>query len=103
MDVPAARFSRALGHKVGSLVGVINSITVEHLQLDLHSFMKIKILMLSSQLTYVAANQKFKEIFVNFKFAEEDLISQVASVMKGLEKNEQLLYEDYGLIYVFQN
>lgn len=103
MDVPAARFSRALGHKVGSLVGISNHIEIDHLQIDNQSFMKIKILLLSSQLHFLMKNIKFREIFVNFKFSEEDLKTQIVGALKGIGKNQEIGFGDYGLIYIYQN
>lgn len=103
MEIPAARFSRALGHKAGALVGISDKVSLEHIQIDAKSFMKIKILMLSSQLHFMAKNAKFREIFMNFKFSEEDLKTQIVGAMRGLNKNELIKFEDYGLIYNYQN
>lgn len=101
--MPAARFSRALGHKAGALIGISDVVLTDHIQFDAKTFMKIKILMLSSQLYFMAKNAKFREIFMNFKFSEEDLRSQIVGAMRGLSKNEQVKFEDYGLIYNYQN
>lgn len=103
MEVPGAKFSRAIGHKVGGLIGILPHITLTQKVYKSTDLMKTKILLLSSQLTYISSNPRFRKIFFNFKFAEEDLKTQVLAVMKGLEKNEYIHFSDYGLIYCYQN
>ena len=101
--MPGCRFSRAIGHKAASAVGVLHYPNIDCVTFDDKSLMKIKILLLSSQLQYLTNNSRFREMFINFKFAEEDLKSQVTGVIKQLEKNEQVHLYDYGLVYVYQN
>ena len=103
MQVPGARFSRALGHKAGVLFGIMPGVQVTHRVIEDKELMKIKILVLSSQLYFISKNTKFRELFINFKSSEEDLKSAVIGAMKGLDKNEQLQFSDFGLIYAYQN
>ena len=103
MEVPGARFSRAVGHKLGNLLGILPSVSVSHLKIKDVSLMKIKFLLLSSQLLYISENTKFREIFINYKSNEEDLKEYLQSAMRGLESNEHLHFSDYGVIYGYQN
>jgi len=103
LEVPGARFSRAIGHVAAQQLGVNLGVQSHHIEIDDVALMKLKFLILSSQLQFISENKKFREIFVNFKFAVEDLKGQIIAVMKGLEKSEQINFEDYGLIYSYQN
>ena len=103
MQVPGARFSRAIGHKAGLLFGVMPGVQVTHRVIEDKDLMKIKVLAVSSQLYFVSKNTKFRELFINFKSTEEDLKAAVLGAMKGLDKNEQLLFSDFGLVYAYQN
>lgn len=103
MHVPAAKFSRALGHKVGNLIGIEPIIEVNSAVIEERQMQKLKILLLSSQLAYISQNSHFRETFATMKFAEEDLKTQVQAIIKGLEKHNKLYCDDFGLIYFFQN
>jgi len=107
MGIPGARFSRAIGHKAGQIIGIVcqpSYYKKEIADAKLYNpLSRLKYILLSSQLEFLTNNQRLVELISSYKSIDDDLRVQLIGVMKNLEKNEHLYFDDFGLVYVFQN